>query len=156
VVVVVDILGLASHSFVRSFVPTVVPQRPTTHKPKSRMNFQPFSSFRANGASLLIDPSTALHHLPILRNKGLTLIVLDMILHHLMKHGQIKEWDHGVGMMLRMEIRLPQQPANEPIRLNATRVVKLVVRKVTVSMFSITEEVNWAVSNDAGRDPPEE
>lgn len=93
-------------------------------------------------------------HLPILPNEGLTLIVLNVIVHQLVQNWQIKKWDHGVGVVLGVEIRLPQQPPDEPIRLDSPRIVKLVVREVAVGMFSVAEEVDRSVADDARCNPP--
>ena len=56
---------------------------------------------------LLVDPAPRLDHLPILADEGLTVIVLDVRVKKVVKDREIVKRDHGIGMMLAMEVCLP-------------------------------------------------
>jgi hypothetical protein len=105
---------------------------------------------------LLVDPTTRTNHVPLLRREGLALVVLDVIVQILMKNGEVVERHGGIRVMLGVEVRLPQEPPDESVRLHGARVEHGVVSEIAVGMLGVTNVIDGTVPDDARHDPPEE
>lgn len=105
---------------------------------------------------LLVDPTARTDHVPLLGSESLALVVLDMIVQIPVKDGEIEERHGGIRVMLGVEVRLPQQPPHESVRLHGARIEHAVVGEIAVGMLGVTNVVDGAVPDDARHDPPEE
>lgn len=59
-------------------------------------------------------------------------------------------------MVLGVEVRLPQEPSREAVRLDRPRVEHRVVRDIAVRVLGVADVVDGSIPDDAGRDPPED
>jgi len=68
---------------------------------------------------LLVDPTSLLDHLPILRSERLAFVMFDVVIQKFVQLRKIEERDHRICMMFGMEVGFPQEPPDNLVRLDS-------------------------------------
>ncbi len=94
---------------------------------------------------LRINPSTTLQGIPVLDGEMIEFVVNDVVVHEFVELVKVVKGDHGVGVVLRVVVGIPQENANQKVGANASSIAKKVVVVLgyfAVCMFEIAEVVD--------------
>ena len=108
-------------------------------------------------AGLLIDPAPRLAAGPVLGREALGFVVLDVSIHELMELVKVEEGDHWISVVLHMEVGIPKQLADEPVRLDGAGILEAVhlLADFAVGMLEVANVVDGRIADDNGDEPPE-
>ena len=111
-----------------------------------------------NSRVLFVDPTTILDGIPVRRSKVLAFVVKDVIVHQSMQLGEVKKWNHGVAVVLCVEVGFPKEQANYEVRLASPRVPKHVwtLGHFAVGVLKVANIIHRGISNNDGNEPPKE
>jgi hypothetical protein len=61
-----------------------------------------------NSRVLFVNPTTTLDGIPVRRSEVLAFVVKDVIVHQSMQLGEVEKWNHGVAVVLCVEVGFPK------------------------------------------------
>ena len=107
--------------------------------------------------ALLVDPAVGFYAMPVLSSKIGEFAVDDMAIHEGMELVKVEEGDHGVAVMLGMEVGVPENGTDEKAGVDGAGVQKTVgnLGNLAVGMFQVAEEVDNGIPNKDWAHPPE-
>jgi citrate lyase gamma subunit len=108
-------------------------------------------------AALLVNPAVGLDGMPVLSSKVGELAVDDMAIHEGMELVKVEEGNHGVAVVLGVEVGVPEDGADQQAGVHGAGVQKTVgnLRDLAVGVFQVAEEVDNRVPNKHWAHPPE-
>jgi hypothetical protein len=79
--------------------------------------------------------------IPVLDGEIIEFVVNDVVVHEFVELVKVVKGDHGVGVVLRVVVGIPQENANQKVGANASSIAKVVVvlGYFAVGMFEIAE-----------------
>lgn len=111
-----------------------------------------------NRRVLFVDPTATLDGIPVRRSEVLAFVVKDVIVHQSMQLGEVEKWNHGIAVVLCVEVGFPKEQANDEGGLASPRVPKHVwiLGHFAVGVLKVANIVHGRISNNDRNDPPKE
>jgi len=105
---------------------------------------------------LFVNPSIGLDAFPVLLGKVTALIMDDMVMHESIDLVEIEKGNHGVAVVLGVEVGIPHNGTDEKVGANGTSVEEVVVLlgHFAVRMLKVAKVVDHGVSHKDWTDPP--